>query len=199
MISEWDEGGKKAVVAYALAQSLDRGYPRECDAMEMWDGNWTKDQWRELKSLSFAFIYAFNHCLECEIPKDHPQEGVSRTYVRNPLSPGQHSFFDKYMRDEAGSNDLAKCLVGATDEIYAAWDTWLWNNGGYSAKAELPIYYHSANRVPTKTWGILQIEKELKLMARPVSLMPAFEMRNALLNQVRKRLVELLTESGYWD
>lgn len=190
------------IIGYAMAKSLAGNYRVQYEQFDMWLPKGSPADMLELLELAVAFLYSYNSCIECEIPKDHPTKGVGRTFVTNPLSPNSDTIWEKLLRPivQYGSTQPAKSAVAANDKLYQTWKEWISDHPAYRAKAPLAVYSHTDNRIPLDGWGLFQIGQEVELFLKDEQVLHTVNAErkkavNELKVQIRKTLEEKL---NYW-
>ncbi|MBK7962552.1 MAG: hypothetical protein IPK04_15985 [Bdellovibrionales bacterium] len=200
IVSDLDAKGKMLIMGYSIAHSLAGSVPDQFNQYDMWLPEGTSGQIDKLWDLSCAFMFAQNSCIECEIPKEHPTEDCERAYVVNPLSPNRGTFWQSKILPLVKQTkvETAKKTIDATTSLYSGWQKWCADHPSYRAKANLPIYQHSRNKIPGDGWGIYQIEQEIKLMPDEANLQKLSNSRKEAVKELKAAVVKLISEMGYW-
>lgn len=198
-VSGLDGREKNLIIGYAIAKSLGRAYPMQFNQFDMWVPKGSNEQKEILLQLAAAFLFAQNSCIECEIPANHPIVGSNRIYVENPLAPSEENYYWKYLRPLINRSQeiLVRDLSKTTRDLYKEWNDWINKNHSYKAQADLSIYNHDFNKVPTNNWGISQIDQELKFIDDK-KLLRINNRRKEMLGKISDKIKKLLDESNYW-
>lgn len=202
VINSLDEKSKNLIIGYAMAHSLSGNVPSRYNQFDMWLPEMNKTRKQKLLELSGAFTYAHNSCIECEIPANHPEEGVKRSFVTNPLSNNKGTFWNTVLHPaiKNSTEETVLDMIEAVDEVYSEWKIYIQNNPRVKAKAKLPIYTHPKNKTFLDGWGLFQIEKEVVASKIDGPLLSAVENKKEKLKRLRDKINSYVSSDlDYWN
>jgi hypothetical protein len=190
---------KKLFIWFALGKTFQLEYPLWANAMEIWEPEYTDDQFNTLLHYSFAIGYADNECIEAWFPRDNPKIGATPISILNPLSHlNKDSFWNTEMKPFLKDCKIKSVtsLIKSVNKIYSLWATIINQKNPKEIKVKYtkPYFLEEQARL-TINAGLIQIRdyasayqhEELKLALAEMAV---------LLKSVKQEFYMFLTDKN---